>query len=262
MAHILLHRFRDVDTRADETISLSAIQAVCRYSTSYPLLQRLIQKSKVHSNPTRLISTLIGEACAGDHTTSVSVVPQLLKAGLDPDGRSLEGETALMVGARTRNSALIRNLLSHNANPLATDKKGWGMVHHACESEHVAILPMLKSLALDWTDTVKAKIGRTLFQGVIALHIAASHEDPGILEYILANKCVSGIDRTTDLTETALYEASYMGRDQNVALLLFRDAYDTICESHTPLSRSPLHIASGLGHMEVVMAFVDHGCDT
>lgn len=167
-----------------------------------------------------------------------------------------------MVAARTRNPALIDTLLSHGAYPMATDNNGWSILHHACEFGDVAVLPMLNRLTLDWTATVRAKIGRKWLQGATALHIAASHEDPRILKYILDNGYFSDIDLTTDFTQTALYVASYMGRGQNAALLLVRGADATICDSTNSLRRSPLHIAAGLGHQEAVMAFVDHGCDT
>ncbi len=59
LAHRLLDQFHDVDTEVDEINSLSAIQAACRYSSSHPLLKRLIHKSRAQSDPTRLGSTLI-----------------------------------------------------------------------------------------------------------------------------------------------------------------------------------------------------------
>lgn len=267
LAHKLLDRYHDVDCKADQRTPLSAIQAACRYGCSHSLLEILINKSRLRSDPTRQDFGLIHEACTSDHTTSdhttsVRLVVQLLRAGIDPNGRSLGGETALMVAARTRNPALIDTLLFHNANPFITDNRGWGMVHHACASGNVAVLPILKRLSLDWTATVRAKIGWRWLNSATALHIAASRKDTRILEYILDNECVPDIDSTAQFTITALFVASYMGREQNVALLLFRDADATIRESSSPLARSPLHVAAELGHTEVVMAFVNHGCDT
>ncbi len=262
LAHNLLDGSHDVDSKADRRTLLSAIQAACRYGCSHSLLEKLINKSRLRSEVTRLHFGLIHSACASDHTTSVSIVVQLLRAGIDPNGRSIGGVTALMVAARTRNPALIDTLLSHHADPFITDNRGWSMVHHACESGDVDVLPILKSLSLDWTATVRAKIGRRWLSDVTALHIAASREDPRILKFILDNECVPNIDSTAQSTSTALFVASYMGRKQNVTLLLFRDADATIRESSSPLARSPLHVAAELGHTEVAMAFVNHGCDT
>lgn len=262
LAHNLLDRSHDVDFEADQHTPISAIQAACRFGCSHSLFEKLINKSRLRSDPTRQDSGLIRAACTSDHTTSVRIVVQLLRAGIDPNGRSVGGVTALMAAARTRNPALIDTLLSHHANPFITDNKGWSMVHHACESGDVAVLPMLKRLSMDWTATVRAKIGRKWLSDVTALHIAASREDSSILRYILDNECIPNIDSTAQSTLTALFVASYMGRDQNVALLLFRDADATIRESSSPLARSPLHVAAELGHTEVVMAFVNHGCDT
>ncbi len=54
---------------------------------------------------------------------NVAIIEKLLKAGADPDSPSADGQTALMLVARTDNVAAAKLLLDHGAHVDAREKQ-------------------------------------------------------------------------------------------------------------------------------------------
>ena len=263
LTHLLLDQSPDVDKRAYRTSQMTPIEDACFHGCDEYLMDRFLANSKALSDPSGLGSGLIRKACEGNSSRAVSMVTQLLQAGLDPNGTSAKGKSALMSASEVGNASLVENLLHQKANPLAINSSGWSVVHYACLSGSLELLSVLNGLNLDWNAKVIAILGSTLYYNATALHISASNKNSAVLEYILDNDLCADINGTTSFGETALLVASSLNLTMNASLLLSHDADDSILMSRSQdESIGPLHVAAAHGYEHLIAAFITHNRDT
>ena len=258
ITHKLLDHFPDVDMVVGATGD-SPMRAACRTGCSRGIIKRMLQTSKASSD-NKLGSELIRETCPGGGEQRYEVLVELLEQGLDPNGASAQGETALMFAAQARHSSMVELLLSHGGSAKVTDQNGWTVAHFACcVAENLDVLYTLSDKDLDWNAKATASLYGQPRKGVTALHLAAALKDEGaVLKYLLEENLVSKIDGVTNMGETALFVAAWSEAPQNVAFLLSKGA--------DPLKaglggESSLHLTARFGNDSVMSEFINHGCD-
>ena len=67
----------------------------------------------------------------------------LLDAGVDIDGETNDGGTALMVAAHCGRINPLRELLVRGGNIHAVDEDGWNALHHACKTDNISVVELL-----------------------------------------------------------------------------------------------------------------------
>jgi hypothetical protein len=117
-----------------------------------------------------------------------------------------------MVACENGHTTIVQNLLQNKANINAQDHNGWTPLYYACSEGHIEILDILIDANADLnlisnTDTKCSP-----------LMIAALNDHAEIVKKLLEKK--SDIDYRDTNGETALYQASYSGRNEIVDILL------------------------------------------
>ena len=253
----LLRWSPEVDLKAVTRPGITPIQAACRYGCDRENMLRLLDLSKARSDPTGMGSNLIRLACQRNDTEACSSVLLLLNVGLDANGRSFRGESALMLAARAGNIDIVNLLIGRGIDPSVSDARGCNVAHYAFDSGHVEVIYALRHCKLDWGAKAEMSIHGQMLRGVTALHLAAKHENVDFLEYLIEEKLISDIDCVTQSGETALNIAVWSAWPRNVAVLLLQGA-DIMGSGHF---ESPLHMAARFGDWETVSEFFRHGCD-
>lgn len=260
LAYKLLECPSSVDATAYGISVLSYLEAACKYGCSRQLLEELVNRSKVDSSAAGLRSGLLVSACRSTHTVDKAIVIDLLHLGFDPNDRTVDGKTAMMLAAQGGHAAVVTSLVDHGADLFATDNNGWSVVHYALQSDSEELLHLLRKIITDWNATITADFG--LYPGqcsrhATALHIAACH-DSCALEFLLKNDLISNVNHVTDLQETALVIALSRNIRKNVDQLLEVNSDTTICPYQAD---SLLHIAVRNGFMGIVEDFASRGAD-
>lgn len=247
-----------VDVAGSRDPQTSLLQLACQFGCSRQLLEELLVRWRVERDPSGLKAGLAHLACEGDHMIIESTVTDLLELGFDPDDRDMGGQTALILAAKQDNFAVVKALIRYGADASATGKLGWSVIHYACLTGNLELLQFLKNIPLDWNTRVTGvRAPGTTIQDLTALHIAAQNDDCA-LEFLLKNHLVADVNCANAAKETALYLSVLGGISRNVSLLLERNADDELLNMQ---SESPLHAASRLGHREILMIFVNNGCN-
>ena len=260
----LLHHSPDVDKIIDDS-NTSLIRSACQIGCSRILLRELLDRSNALSD-IALGSELVREACQRGNEKNHEALLELLEAGLDPNGPSAQGKTALMFAALGGNIGMVESLLSHGGDAKATDHAGRSVAHYACTPGHLDVLSALRDKGVDWNAKADATIEEYPRKGVSVLHLAAVLEDDSVLKYLLEGNFVEDVDGVTDLNETSLFMAAWQGQPRNVALLLSKNGdpalvADPVANKPDRAGESPVHIAARLGDMSVTSEFINYGCD-
>ena len=258
LAEEILEYFPPVDAIAYRILQLSPLQAACYYGRcSRPLVEELHGRSKADRGAGGVVSGLLRFACEGAASCMKQVVTDLLDLGSDPNDRSAEGITAMMLAAKGGHVAVVKMLIDHGADVSSTDTNGWSVIHYACQSGSEELLYSLRSITIDWDAKVAAKLHDQWSYNATALHLAAAL--PGnALNFLLTNDLITDINSLTQRKETALWMAAFFGISKNVSLLLDKVADVTVRDF---LLESPLHVAIRRGHLHVVTTLIDKGCD-
>lgn len=261
LAHRMLNFKPNVDAKVHQKVSLTPLQAACFYGCSRPLLKELLERSISRAAVDEFGSGLLRLACKGNASTVHGVILELLEANSDPNGRrsffrTTDGMTALMEAARQGNLSVVETLLSHKADPRATDRIGWSAVHFACDRGHTDILRALQRHQIDWNARIRLHIAKEIFINATILHLAVIDADSGSLEFLLTQSVVADMNATTSNGATALSIAAWKGHSQSVALLLSNNADDMIPEKLKGFY--PLHYAAQQGYLDVVSTFIDY----
>ncbi|KAL8723890.1 MAG: hypothetical protein Q9181_007103 [Wetmoreana brouardii] len=260
LARAILGQQPDVEANSD-FVELSPIQGACLYGCSRSLLRRLLEASSFRCNPTAVGVELMRVLCQNPEKSNDGNILELLCNGYDPNGRSSDGTTALMMAAKGGKLSFVETLLRYGAEVCAKNCFGWNAAHYACNGGRKDILYALHKTNIGWNDKVRFNLSdyESAKGNSSMLHIASSQGDSKVVEFLLRKHLVEDIDSTTDCGETALHIASFHGEHINVGLLLDANADYTIFSKK---NESPLHVAAKLGHLEVVEAFVSRNCQT
>ncbi|KAL8797279.1 MAG: hypothetical protein Q9195_000432 [Heterodermia aff. obscurata] len=251
----LLEYSPDVDKNFDDGHD-SPIRYACRNGCSPLVLEKLLARSKASSDAA-FGSDLVREACRDSSVNSNANLLTLLDSGVDCNGHSLQGETALMYAAGAGNVDMVNILLAHGSDAKARDHNGRTVGHYACRSGWPQVLVVLRNY-IDWNATASVVIKGRRRQNITVLHLAATHDGDLMLKFLLNEELIKDIDAVTDFNETALAWATWLDRPRNVSLLLRKNA-DTA--SMNAQGDSPIHIAVCLGYVEVMSEFMNHGCN-
>jgi ankyrin repeat protein len=256
LAYKLLDHSPDVDKIVDDSNN-SPIRAACQIGSSRILLRKLLERSNALSDKA-LGSDLVREACQQGNEENHEALLELLEAGLDPNGPSAQGQTALMFAALGGNIDMVESLFSHGSDAKATDHAGRTVAHYACIYGHLDVLFALRDKGVDWNATARTKIKRYRREGITVLHLAAVLEDDSVLKYLLEEDFVKDVDGVTDLKETALFVAAWMGKPRNVALLLSKNGDPALVVDP---GESSIHVAARCGEISVISEFINYGCN-
>ena len=134
LVYKLLDHYPDVDEIIDES-NESPIRAACRIGCSRTLLRKLLERSKAPYDES-LGADLVREACRQGSEKNNEALSELLEAGLDPNGLSPRGETALMFAALVGSIDMVELLLSHGGDAKVVDHADRTVAHYACTSGH------------------------------------------------------------------------------------------------------------------------------
>lgn len=256
LAYKVLEYYPSVDAAVYEISGSSSLEAACQYECSRQLLEELLRRSKVDRGAEGSKSGLLVSACKAMPRINKLNVIGLLELGFDPNDQTVEGRSALMLAAETGDLAIVEILIHHGADVSATDSNGWSVIHYACQSGSEDLLHSLKRVTTDWNSRITVNSYPQLHDAT-AIHLAASLSGFA-LEFLLKNDLITDINSLTHEKETALWIAAMVGNSRNVSLLLDKDADDKI---HSFDSESPLHAGVRNGAMEVVMMFINKGCN-
>ena len=242
-----------VDIRVYQFSEMSPIEIACQYGSSYHLLAELLKKSNIGRGLSGSVAQLLRFTCERNHSSLETTIANLLSLGLDPKDRTSDSKTALMFAAQAGNSAVVKELIHHGADISATDNHGCSIIHYACEAGNLELLYLIKDMPIAWNTRITAKLGIVWSRDSTVSHLAASLDNCA-LEFLLKSNLVADINCRNQRKETPLYTAAAGGISNNVSLLLDWHADDELANA---LLESPLHAASRLGHLEVVMTFIN-----
>lgn len=261
LVYKLLEYSLDVDKIINES-DKSPIQAACQIGCSRILLRKLLERSNALSDKA-LGADLVREACQQGNEKNHKTLLDLLGAGLDPNGRSLRGETALMFAALAGSVDMVESLLSHGSDAKVIDHAGRTVAHYACTSGHQSVLYALRDKGIDWNAKANTMIMELHREGITVLHLAAILEDDSVLKYLLDEDFVKDIDGVTDLNETALFMAACNDNPRNVALLLSKNGDPGLVAGPPGADDggSSVHFAARLGNTSVISEFINYGCN-
>ena len=251
----LLDYSPDVDKRVNDSDD-SPIRYACRNGCSPLVFQKLLARSKASSDAAFGFD-LVREACRNHSMQSNAILLELIRSGIDRNGHSPKGETALMYAASAGNINMVNTLLAHGSDAKARDHNGQTVGHYACNSGHPEVLHVLRHLT-DWNETANCVILGRSIQNVTVLHLAATHDRISILSFLLDEDLIKDIDGVTAANETALHLAAWAGIPQTVSLLLSKKANPTLM---TTYGQSPLHIAAYFDFVDVMSEFMSTGCN-
>lgn len=264
LARSILDEKPDVDASTGPA-ELSPVQGACLYGCSRSLLKRLLEASSFHSNPSHMGLELINLLCRDTNETNDGNLLELLCNGYDPNSRTSDGTTALMMAATAGRLSFVENLRRHGADVSARNNDGWNAAHCACAHGRLNVLYALQKANIDWNNKVSTNFYTDAGQLVVRrrnlsmLHLASFQSNHKVVEFLLTKHLVEDINAFTDGNETALYIASLHGTHANVRLLLEANADDTIFSND---GESPLHAAVRAGHLLVVQTFLSQNCQT
>jgi len=232
---------------------LSPIGAACAWHCSDDLFRSLLDRSKAlsdHTQATKLYATVSG-------AERIDLAEILLEAGLNPNSRSIRGETPLMQSAWSGHAQMVAWLIEHGADVKAVDQDGWNTAHHACTSGSLPVMRLLRTTDTDWHGKVSAEFRNIASNDVSLLHLAAFHADRNFLEYLIDEGLAQDLNCTTSDRLTPLYLAVWADRFDCVALLLSKNVMTSIMS----FEGSPLHLAVKFGKRKMYSLFRSHECD-
>lgn len=257
----LLDHSPDVDKIIDESKN-SPIRAACQIGCSPTLLGNMLKRSNALSDKASG-ADLVREACLQGSRKNHKALLELLEAGLDPNGPSLLGETALMFAARVGSIDMVESLCSHGSETKAIDHAGCTVAHYTCTFGHQHVLYALRDKDIDWNAKANIMINGSHQEGVTVLHLAAILEDDSVLSYLLSEDLIKDVDGVTGLKETVLFMATWKGNSRNVALLLSKCGDPTIVADPADdrAGESSVHMAARLGIISVISEFINYNCN-
>lgn len=250
----LLKLSPDVDcTSSVYDKELSPIEAACVWHCSDELFKSLLDRSKALSDQTQ--ATQLFATVSGAERIHLAEI--LLEAGLNPNSRSMSGETPLMQSARSGHAQMVAWLIEHGGDVKAVDQNGWNAAHHACTSGSLEVMRLLRTTDIDWHGKVSAEFGKFTSNNVSLLHLAAFHADGKFFKYLVDEGLAKDLDSTTSDGLTPLYLAAWADRFDSMAFLLSRNVMTSIMSC----GECPLHLVVRFGRRKMYSLFRYRECD-
>lgn len=231
----------------------SPIGAACAWPCSDDLFNSLLDRSKAlldQTHATKLFASVSG-------ANRMDLAEILLKAGLNPNSRSIRGETPVMQSAESGHAQMVAWLIEHGGDVKAVDQNGWNAAHHACRSGSLEVMRLLRTTDIAWRSKVPAAFKGVASNDVSLLHLAAFHANGTFLKYLIDEDLAQDLNCTTSDGLTPLYLAVWADRFDSVALLLSKNVMTSIMS----FGASPLHCVIRYGKLKMYSLFRSHGCD-
>ncbi len=260
LAYQVLKYSPSVDAIVYDIFGLSSLEAACQYGCSHQMLKELLGRSKIDRAIAGSKHGLLAVACKGNEakrSTNKATVIDLLDLGFDPNDRTTNGQSAMMLAAEAGDLAVVDILVQHGADVSAIDYCGWSVIHYALRSGDEKLWDYLQRIVPDWNATISVVFLGDRSEDATALHLAAGL-DNGAFDFLLRNRLISEINHVTNFQETALYIAILHNLSRNVELLLKASA-DTTLSSIA--ERSLLHLAARHGLIKIVNSLANSGAN-
>ena len=179
---------------------------------------------------------------------NLAAIRDLLESGANPDGRNIQGLTALMLAAAYDHVEAVQLLLAQGADVDAEDDEGRSALKLASRNGHPAVVKVL----LDGGASVSAQTE----DGFNALMLASAYgTTPGHLETMrMLIGAGAKVNATTRNGATPLMLASAKGRAGAVRLLLESGAR---VDAQANDGATALSVASKRGHTDVVALLLE-----
>lgn len=178
----------------------------------------------------------------------------LRHANVDPDWKTFEEETAILLAARRGHFECVRTLLDYEANPNIATNEGFTPLWEAVQSESQECVRLL--IRKD------ANINARVYTGYTPLHLAAEKGHFGILQYLINHG--ANITACADDDLTPLFLTAQFGRTDCLKLLLKTLEQKGLrgFVNKTALDgATPVLIAAQEGHEECISLLLDCGAD-
>lgn len=180
------------------------------------------------------------------------VIPLMKVAGLSIDTPNALRQTPLHLAVITGAAEIVSYLIKQGAAPDFSDREGNTSLHLAVKHKQLDCLKVMLQ------DPTKFDINCKNFEGMTPLHVAVQEKSVDVTICLLDHgadiDCQDGKSG-----RTALHHAVEATCSPLVAELLKRNAN---VNQPSYSGCSPLHVASGRGHLDIVQLLVQYGADT
>ncbi|XP_060083693.1 ankyrin repeat and SOCS box protein 3-like [Ylistrum balloti] len=175
---------------------------------------------------------------------------------VEPEWRTFEDETALILAARGGHFECVRTLLDCDADPTAETKEGYTPLWEAISAESFECVRLLMRKG------AVVQINYQNYTGFTPLHAAAERGYTHILDYLV--KHGARLDMCADVDITPIFLASQFGHKDCLQILLQTarekgqmDLVNKTTHDHA----TPLLIASQEGHEDCIRLLLSYGAD-
>ncbi|XP_069117030.1 ankyrin repeat and SOCS box protein 3-like [Argopecten irradians] len=175
---------------------------------------------------------------------------------VDPEWRTFEDETALILAARGGHFECVRTLLDCDADPTAETREGYTPLWEATGAESFECVTLLMRKG------AVVRINYQNYTGFTPLHTAAERGFTHILDYLI--KHGARLDMFADVDITPIFLASQFGHKDCLQILLqtaSEKGQMDLVNKTTHDHATPLLIASQEGHEDCIRLLLSHGAD-
>lgn len=196
--------------------------------------------------------TPIHEAASNGHSGCLEFLLRL--ENVDPEWKTFEEETALLLAARGGHFECVRALVGYNADVNNTTKENYSPLWEAANSDSIDCVRLLLRNG--------AHINHQIYTGYTALHTAAEKGHATILAYLVGHG--ARLDICADENLTPVFLASQFGHKDCLRILL-KIAKDKglleLVNQTTSDNATPILIAAQGGHDDCIRLLLDYGAD-
>lgn len=215
-----------------------------------------VQELVWHGSPTDVRDnrgwTPIHEAAFHGHSGCLDFLLRL--DTVDPEWKTFEDETPLLLAARGGHFECVRTLIAHNADVNNTTKEYYAPLWEAAKANSIDCVRILLRNG--------AHINHQIYTGFTALHTAAEKGHATIVAYLVGHGARLDISADDDLTP--IFLASQFGHKDCLRILLkvAKDKGRLELVNQTASDKAtPLLIAAQEGHDDCIRLLLDHGAD-
>ena len=206
----------------------------------------------------QLYEDVFEAARCGDTAT----IQLYLNSGGPVDHTDENGRTLLHCAAGEGQIKAVELLIKRGCCIDPVDKNGWTPLDYATACGHVQTVQLLKQQLNEprkeqyFTDSVDSRDRSVLSIGRIILHVAAGSGDIHQIEMLVAHGLDVNID---DEGWTPLHYAAACGQLESVCTLLRLGGRESMTKV-AGICGTPLHLAVGKGHKDIVSLLLNEGC--